>query len=67
VSGHLKVKDMPAECSIGLYKLVSRLAVLQDTVLANVQGNGEVPAVYTNGMYVSGGMYVQERLLLLSV
>jgi len=29
VSGHLKVKDMPAECSIGLYKLVSLLAVLQ--------------------------------------
>jgi hypothetical protein len=44
VSGHFKVKGMPAECSIGLYKLVSLLAELQDAVLACVQGNGEVSA-----------------------
>jgi hypothetical protein len=59
VSGHLKVKGLSTECSIGLYKLVSLLAVLQaqseimgnlietllqDAILASVQGNGDMCA-----------------------
>jgi hypothetical protein len=35
---------MPTECGIGLYKLVSLLAVLKDAVSASVQENGEVSA-----------------------